>query len=148
MRYIFAVLIVGLLLTGCSENEFKLVDVSGRITKNGQPLPNVRVVFQPIGENPGPGSAGTTDADGRYSLVVSSQHFSGKGAVIGKHRVTIGTVLPGEGDKPTDPSVGSPDGAPLAGKELIPTKYNQNSELTFEVPKGGTEKADFDLRFN
>jgi hypothetical protein len=136
-----------LLAIGCSGDGFKLVPVSGRVTKNGQPLANVRVVFQPIGDNPGPGSAGTTDADGRYTLVVSSQQYSGNGAVVGKHRVTIGTILPGEGAKPTDPSVGSPDGEPLAGKELIPPRFNQDSTLTFDVPAGGTDKADFDLKF-
>lgn len=136
-----------LLAAGCSGDGFKYVPVSGRITKNGQPLANVRVTFQPMGENPGPGSAGTTDADGRYKLVVSSQQYSGEGAVVGKHRVRIGTVLPGEGTVPTDPSIGTPDGEPLAGKELIPPKYNQDSELTFDVPPGGTDKADFDLKF-
>jgi hypothetical protein len=101
-----------------------------------------------MGEDPGPGSAGTTDAGGRYTLEVSSQQHKGKGAVVGKHRVTIGTILPGEGANPTDPSVGTPDGEPLAGKELIPPQYNQDSTLTFDVPAGGTDKADFDLRFD
>ena len=148
MRRISWLLVVPLLAAGCSGDGFKLVPVSGRVTKNGQPLPNVRVVFQPTdGENPGPGSAGTTDADGRYTLVVSSQQYTGNGAVVGRHRVSIGTILPGEGAKPTDPSVGTPDGEPLAGKELIPPKYNQDSTLTFDVPPGGTDKADFDLKF-
>jgi hypothetical protein len=149
MRRISWLVAIPVLAVGCSGQDFKVVPVSGRITKNGEPLANVRVVFQPMeGENPGPGSAGTTDADGRYTLIISSQQFSGKGAVVGKHRVTIGTILPGEGSKPTDPSVGSPDGEPLAGKELIPPEYNQDSTLTFDVPAGGTDKADFDLRFN
>jgi hypothetical protein len=148
MRVMPWLLATSMLAVGCSGDNIKFVPVSGRVTKNGQPLANVRVVFQPIGsENPGPGSAGTTDADGRYTLTVSSQQQSGKGAVPGMHRVTIGTILPGEGALPTDPSVGSPDGAPLAGKELIPPKYNQDSTLKFEVPAGGTDKADFDLQF-
>ena len=69
-----------LLAVGCSGPGFDFVPVSGRVTKNGQPLANVRVTFQPEGENPGPGSAGTTDADGRYTLVVSSQQYQGDGA--------------------------------------------------------------------
>lgn len=144
-RLLFAVPL--LLAVGCSGDGFKLVPVSGRVTKNGQPLANVRVTFQPIGENPGPGSAGTTDADGRYKLVVSSQQHQGDGAVVGKHTVRIGSVLPGEGANVTDPSIGSPDGEPLTGKELIPPKYNQDTILTFDVPPGGTDKADFDLKF-
>ena len=136
-----------LLAVGCSGPGFDFVPVSGRVTKNGQPLANVRVTFQPEGENPGPGSAGTTDADGRYTLVVSSQQYQGDGAVAGRHRVAIGTILPGEGGPPTDSDVGSADGEPLAGKELIPPEYNQDSTLTFDVPPGGTDRADFDLKF-
>jgi hypothetical protein len=148
MRQTSWLLAVPLLVAGCSGDDFKLAPVSGRVTKNGHPLPNVRVVFQPMdGENPGPGSVGTTDTDGRYTLVVSSQQHTGDGAVVGRHRVAIGTILPGEGEKPTDASVGSVDGAPLAGRELIPPQYNQNSTLTFVVPPGGTDKADFDLQF-
>ena len=147
MRKTSWLLAVCVLAVGCSGDGFKLAPVSGRVTKNGRPLANVRITLQPEGENPGPGSAGTTDADGRYTLAVSSQQYTGAGAVVGRHQVRIGSILPGEGDRPTDPSVGSPDGEPLAGKELIPPQYNQDSTLTFDVPPGGTDQADFDLKF-
>jgi hypothetical protein len=145
MLRLAAVAALCLAASGCG-GKMKFVPVSGRVTMGGQPLANVRVQFQPVeGENPGPCSVGDTDSDGRFTLKVSSQQWSGNGAVVGRHRVSIGTILPGEGQVATDASVGTEDGAPLAGKELIPPKYNQNSELYFEVPKGGTDQADFDL---
>jgi len=137
-----------LFLFGCSDGgDPKFVPVSGRITADGKPLANVRVTFNPDdGDNPGPSSVGDTDSDGRFKLKVSSQRYSGNGAVPGMHRVQIGTILPGEGGKPTDPSIGSPDGEPLPGKELIPPQFNQNTTLRFVVPKEGTDKADFDIK--
>lgn len=133
---------------GCSDGRPKFVPVSGRVLVDGQPVANLMVTFQPLqtekNKDPGPGSAGITDAEGRFTLKVSSQQYSGTGAVVGKHKVRIGTILPGEGQA-TDPSIGSPDDAPLAGKELIPPQYNQDTILTFEVPPGGTDQANFEL---
>jgi hypothetical protein len=140
---------LGLLgMAACSNSRPKFVPVSGRVLVDGKPVANLMVSFQPIqtekNKDPGPGSAGITDADGRFVLKVSSQQFSGNGAVVGKHLVRIGTILPGEGVA-TDPSIGSPDDAPLAGKELIPPQYNQDTILTFEVPATGTDQANFEL---
>ena len=61
------------------------------------------------------------------------------GAVVGKHRVEI-VPHGAEVDASTDLR---PKNAPP--KLVIPARYNRNSELTFEVPTGGTEKADFPL---
>ncbi len=150
MRRALMFLPLAILVVGCSSSDPKFVPVSGRITMmDGKPLANVMVSFQPIGsksnENPGPGSSGVTDNDGRYTLNVSSQQFVGVGAVPGKHKVRIGSILSGEGKNVTDPEVGSPDGAPLEGHELIPSKYNQETTLEFTVPPEGTDKADFQL---
>ncbi|MCS7021219.1 MAG: DUF4198 domain-containing protein [Gemmataceae bacterium] len=141
-------LLIGVTLLGCSDSRPKFVPVSGRVLVDGKPVANLMVTFQPIqtdkNKDPGPGSAGITDAEGRFVLKVSSQQYSGDGAIVGKHKVRIGTVLPGEGVA-TDPSIGSPDDAPLAGKELIPPQYNQDTILTFEVPSSGTDQANFEI---
>lgn len=147
MRHTAAILPLVLLLTSCGSSKPQFVPVSGRVLVDGKPVANLMVTFQPIGttgSDPGPGSAGITDVNGRYTLKVSSQQFEGDGAVPGKHKVRIGSVQAGEG-VPTDPEIGSPDGAPLPGKELIPTKYNQDTVLTVDVPSEGTDKADFEL---
>jgi hypothetical protein len=155
LRSRLAILTAALVACGCDKGP-QYAPVKGRVTLDGRPLANVMVTFQPVGgkknENPGPGSAGATDAQGYYTLKVSSQHAQGDGAVVGEHVVRVGVILEGEGTKPTDPEVGSPDGATpeqikeLKRRERIPAKYNQNSELRFTVPPGGTTEANFDLK--
>src|SRR5262245_15280043 len=134
MRRSLAFLALALsLATGCGPG--RTVPVSGRVTLNGQPLANVHVSFQPIAvgpdRNPGGGSYAVTDADGRFTLRLVEG--DAPGAVVGKHRVEITP-------RNTD------DDADRRGKGAatgVPTRYNRNSELTFEVKRGGTDKADF-----
>jgi hypothetical protein len=132
---------------GCGSGPgFKLAPVSGRVTMNGKPLANAFVQFQPLGNDPGPGSSAVTDSDGRYTLQVASQQYSGAGAVVGTHRVSIGSHQ--NTQVPSTAEAGSQDGyIPKGGVlERIPARYNQNSELRFEVPPGGTTEANFDLK--
>jgi hypothetical protein len=126
-----------LVLGGCGGKTHDLAKVSGTVTLDNQPLAEARVVFQPIGTgkgNPGPGSSGVTDANGRYSLRAATDAV---GAVVGSHRVSItlgtGTTNP-DSDQPAKPT-----------RRQLPARYNTNTELTCEVPAGGTDKADFAL---
>ena len=136
MRYLLAALVTPLLLfsAGCSKQ--KIAPVSGRILLNGKPLTNASVTFTPVGGKdnmePGPSSAGKTDADGRYVLELIGQ--DGKGAMIGKHKVRIALLseLPTSEDRPD----------PLG---QLPLKYNGQTTLEFEVPAGGSDAANFDL---
>jgi hypothetical protein len=61
------------------------------------------------------------------------------GAFVGQHRVEI-----------TARSEPIPDNVDLARrptpKVFVPAKYSRNSELTFEVPAGGTKDANFELK--
>jgi hypothetical protein len=138
--------LVLLFVAGCTNNGIRMAPVSGTVTMNGRPLPNVYVNFQPVGSdtnpNPGRGSYGVTDSQGKYTLVVDAQT---RGAVVGRHRVTIATRY--AEDAPVDPRKGSPDGAPprLSHRESVPTRYNQQSTLVFDVPAKGSSAADFDL---
>ena len=127
-----------LLTLGCGST--KIVPVSGRVTLDGRPLVGAHVVFQPIatgGEvNPGCGSYGITDADGRFTLrIVDSEQ---PGAYLGEHRVEI-TVRDPTGDDDTDRR------GRLPSRVVIPPRYNRASELTCKVPPGGTNAADFEL---
>lgn len=131
-------------LTGCGGGP-KYAAVSGRVTLNNQPLEGVRVDFQPIAttkEPVGPGSTGITDEDGRYTL--SSQlDTSQAGAVVGKHQVRIWAP---EGSQDRDAEGGAKWKAKKGDRPLIPGRYHVNSELTFDVPADGTDKADFALK--
>src|SRR5262249_34965527 len=90
MRYRLALLALALPAVGCGGGP-KVAPVSGRVTLDGQPLAGASVNFQPLSDgnnlNPGPGSYGKTDADGRYSLRVVVDDRPG--AFVGKHRVEI-----------------------------------------------------------
>src|SRR5262249_30714677 len=114
----------------------QVAPVSGTVTMNGKPLVKAQVTFQPIGGNnqdPGPGSCGITDAQGRFTLLLLDKEKPG--AVVGKHRVMISNF---RNDPGKDESVVSP--------ETIPARYNTESRLTFDVPAGGTTAADFPLQ--
>ena len=111
--------------------------VSGRVTLNGQPLANVHVSFQPAAagkdHNPGGGSYAITDANGRFTLRLVEG--DAPGAVVGRHRVEITP-------RNSDDDIDRRGKGAVAG---VPARYNRNSDLTFDVPAGGTDKADFSL---
>jgi hypothetical protein len=130
--------LVGLLLVavaGCGAN---VAPVSGRVTLDKKPLANARVVFQPAStdKEPGPGSVGMTDAEGKYSLQLMTGN--GQGALVGKHKVSITAYneIADEGK----PAHQKGFGTPLVGPE-----YNAQTKLTFDVARGGNTNANFDL---
>lgn len=126
--------------SGCQKGP-KFVPVSGVITLDGKPYGMAAISFQPIGTsenpNPGRGSSAYTDENGRYVLISDERD----GAVVGKHLIRITTrARKLEGD----PEGGSPDGSPvLRPVEPIPAEWHSESQKEFEVPPGGTDKADF-----
>jgi hypothetical protein len=131
-RYLAA---LALLAAGCGDGQ-RIAPVSGRVTLNGQPLAGAAVLFSPIaaeGEiSPGAGSGGFTDQDGRYTLSLTVPGKQTAGAVVGKHKVRI-TPAPAEGR-----------GRP---RPLIPERYSgRETILEYEVPPGGTDRADFALK--
>ena len=142
-RYQFlAVAALAALTLGCGGPSY--VPVSGVITLDGKPYGKAVVNFQPIGTpdnpNPGRGSAAYTDESGRFVLL-SDDH---KGAVVGKHRVTVATREDSIGKASTEG--GTPDDAPTFRRgEPIPPEWNSMSDKQFDVPAGGTDKANFDI---
>jgi hypothetical protein len=128
------------LLAGCG-GKYKVTQVSGKVTLDGKPLPKASVTFVPMAtkENqaPGPTAQGITDAEGRFQLSVDPNT---PGAVVGKCRIYITTLL-------TDPAPDDRDaGGAKRVKDKVPEKYNQNTELVYDVPAEGTDSANFDLK--
>ncbi len=136
-------LLVGavVLATGCTSANF--APVSGKVTLDDKPLANATVVFNPVASggslNASIASTAKTNDKGEYKLKGSNGQ---SGALIGPHRVSISLLAPkvGDSDDRTTPVRGGP---PLANK--VPKKYNDPTELTFDVPAGGTDQADFPL---
>jgi hypothetical protein len=131
-------------VVGCGGGGPKYVPASGTLTLDGKPYNDGVVVFLPKATpgnpNPGRSSAGETDAKGHFVLKTDDLK---NGAVVGKHLVKISTRGP---VMQFDPAVGSPDNAPANVKrDLIPAEWNTLSDKEFEVPAGGTDKANFDI---
>jgi len=145
---IVAVAALGLMLgatVGCGDSRY--APVSGTVRVDGEPYANAAVFFQPEGTKdnsaPGRGSSGVTDANGRYSLKTTDGIT---GAVIGKNQVKI--VTNSADVVGFDPSTGSRDDVPGPAKgkiDPIPPDWRNLGGHTYEVPPGGTDKADFDI---
>src|SRR5437762_3617626 len=122
---------------GCGPQPPRVAKVAGRVTLDGKPLPKASVTFVPMAtkenQNPGKTAQGITDQDGRYELSVDA---STPGAVVGKCRIYISTRL-------SDPAIDERDaGGPIRSlpRDKVPQRYNTGTELTFDVPAGGTDK--------
>jgi len=142
LRHLILLAPLAVVCAGCSSGDYKTAPVSGQVTLNGKPVENVEVMFQPVATdksfNPGPGSYGITDADGRYTLKLIGKET--KGAVVGKHKVRIDNHTP-----PGDPSDDRPVQRPKFAV-TIPAKYHLvEAKLEFDVPSGGSTSADFQL---
>lgn len=115
---------VGLLI-GCS-GEGASGEVSGTVSYDGKPVEDGAINFVPVdGKSP---TAGDVIKDGKYHA---------KKVPVGNMKVTIsGSKVVGKKkvyDTPDSPVM------PVT-QELLPAKYNDKSELTFEVKSGSNEK--------
>lgn len=130
------------LVAGCG-GRFETASVTGVVTLDGAPLSNASLYFQPQrrGDDPlvGPPSIGVTDEEGRYNLRTTE---GGRGAVVGRHRVSISTFE----SRMVDPQ--NSDRVETVSEERVPSRYRSPTELTFTVPSGGSDSADFDLTTN
>lgn len=128
-------------LIGCGGGDsFKpeLGLVSGSVTLNGKPAPELNVTFEPqgeVGKKSIVGSASTamTDAQGKYELKYGGT--GAKGAVVGKHVVRIESAA---------------GGGPAGGESgvvavMIPDTYNTNSTLKADVVAGNNPPVNFAL---
>jgi hypothetical protein len=124
----FFALLSALLLNGCGSEGPELGSVSGTVTLDDRPLAEAIVEFQPAAGSP---SEGVTDSSGSYQLRYTAKK---KGARLGTHqvRITLSTRTDAHGQKVDVP-------------QLLPARYNRDSELTAEV-KPGSNELDFPLR--
>lgn len=132
---LLGVCLCALALSGCGRQSYELSPVSGRVTLDDRPLANAHVSFQPMAAgnpNPGPGSFGITDGDGRFHLQTVGTRKDG--AVVGQHVVRI---MMRQQDTAADDVVPPRDTS-------LPSRADDGS-LRFQVHRGGTDQADFRL---
>lgn len=155
-----ALLLIGLTLqsAGCnyttSEADYAslgLVQISGTVTLDGNPLPNAAVYFHNRAERIY--SYGVTDANGRYSLRFDSKVM---GVMPGPKEVEITTAKnpaapvtdgPGGSGAEGDEEESNEDSgvvAPAKSAEQVPARYNTKTELKFDVV-GSDDAVDFAL---
>jgi hypothetical protein len=96
------------------------------------PLPNATVVFVP--ENGRPAGA-NTDQNGNYVLNFAQGR---QGAIPGTNTIRIMTMRDADQDENGKTIPGSP--------ETVPSRYNTESTLTFEVEPGKKNVANFELQ--
>lgn len=121
-------------------SKITLVEVSGAVTLEGEPLPNAVVTF----ESPdGQFSYGITDETGAYELRLDSRMDGvtpGEKTVrISTARKLLGVNASTEGESPESEQASG-------GVERVPLRYNRASELRVVVPESGKEVFDFDLK--
>jgi hypothetical protein len=112
LKYCASLATLCLALSGCGGGAADLPDlgrVSGTVTIDGEPTPDVSVMFAPV--DGGRSSSGVTDSSGKYVLYYNANT---EGALIGAHNVHIsshvdfdpndpdGPMVPPEGNVPSD----------------------------------------------
>lgn len=125
--------------------------VSGTITLDGQPGSGLVVSFTP--EGGGTSGAGTTDAEGNYTVA----SVVGAGLPPGKYSVSITTSKTTEDDGEAEEMSSDSDAYAnqAAGndykdankfKEKIPAEYNSESTLAVDIVAGSNEAVNFDIK--
>jgi hypothetical protein len=149
-------LILVLLVVGCGSDEPLGVGVSGTVTYKGEPIKEGLITFIPIEGTNGP-KAGANIDEGKYAI-------PRRGALApGKYRVEIRAFeqTGKETAKSTqqsqmfgrpiekissDPAVAQElEKLKMERKNVIPTRYNETSELTKDLPNESQVKVDFEL---
>ncbi len=151
LNYRFSIGLFLLVSIGCGggDNSVPTADVAGTVTKDGKPMAGVEVFFSTDKFE----GYGKTDENGKYRLI--------NGAAVGTNKIFMKKFNGGVPIKGMDTSIPGMDEKQAAammaaqsakdgGKEdpsMIPKEYSDpaTTKLTFPVPEGGSESADFRL---
>lgn len=124
---------------GCSKRSYELASVSGVVTLDGEPLPDARVMFNPVDSandlSIGPPSIDVTDEEGQFEMTTTDGSL---GAVVGSHHVRITTYRESVDPKNVHRII-------VKAEERAPTRYQKPGELTCEVPPEGLANVEFNL---
>ncbi len=139
-----------LIIVGCSTtpqmdySKVDLVNVTGTVTLDGQPLPNAVITFDSVED--GSFAFAQTDSSGRYQLQFDTVK---NGVTTGKKQVQISTTRRILGLN-TENEAGGEDSdeasaAEGPAEEAVPECYNKQTKIQVEVTSA-TTTFDFDLK--
>ena len=118
-------------MIGCGRSGSARYEVSGTVTIDGKPLNSGSILFSPLGSGP---TAGGKIADGQFLLARD------KGPTAGSYRVEILAY------QPTGRQIPDPDSPGKTTEEIgqvIPARYNVQSELRAKITAAGTNHFEF-----
>jgi hypothetical protein len=118
-----------LLSAGCHRGPV-LAPVKGVVTMDGKPMSLATVRFEP---EFGRASLGHTNDNGQYELRYTRDDM---GALVGHHTVRILSAT----------EVSLPNGQFVIRPQIVPPRFNIQSELQREVIAGQTNEFNFDLQ--
>ena len=131
-----ALLVCIVLMTGCGDAG--RAAVSGVVTLDGKPIPGATITFLPTQDTAAPASGGIIGEDGTYTVT-----FKGAPSV-GGYRVEIRGVRHKTGRMIPAPPPSAPGKMIEECIELIPDRYNKDTDLLVEL-KRGDNQHDFAL---
>ena len=130
--YRYLPIFICLLLVGCGGNDGRL-PLSGTVTLNGQALASGSIVFVPLGG--GPATGGSIEG-GKFQIPAA------RGPVAGNYRVEI-VSYESTGEMLDDPDL--PGQKVEQRRQIIPDRYNKQSELSLQVTAETAKNAEFPL---
>ncbi|MBN9518540.1 hypothetical protein J0H58_08480 [bacterium] len=127
-----------LVVLGCGSSDPKRHAVSGTVTYKTVPISNGTITFIP--DDPAvKSSGGAAVKDGKFEIAAAAGLFPGK------YKVSINYPDP----KRTPPAPKEGEAPGESGREvmdLLPAKYNRDTELRAEVKADGSNALTFDLK--
>jgi len=137
-------LVAVVVLSGCGDAGPNLVPVNGLVTLDGKPLPNKSLMFSPIEGTAGNGAGGSTNSEGKYTLVamVSGATVDHPGVSPGRYRVTLfESMVIGDAaaEGAGEPAVAVAPGGGTAESDIPPIYGTEQSPLILDVPESGGE---------
>ena len=115
---------------GCNRDSLNLAAVEGTVLLDGAPVADAGVVFAPTDAEKALPAVGSTDAEGRFTLITANR----PGAMVGNHRVAI--------SKTETIAIPQKRGFPIYKfKEHLPKKFGdfETSGLTAKVEDDDNE---------
>jgi len=126
---------------GCSgsHDELPRQPVAGTVLLDGHRLANGTIMFYPEQlhhRNAASTSAGDVIVDGRFSIPRE------KGPAPGAYKISISGA---KKKSPRTDRVPSPGQAQPSAAEIIPVRFNSETELLVEIPEGGIKELKIEL---